>query len=108
MRTPPRVFISYRRGGSSGTAGRLYDALITAFGVKNVFMDVADLSPGTAFEYHIRLAIKKCDVALAVIGPDFIRGAKPPLVMADSVKKTALLSHAPSSAWQKDYVEIEL
>jgi hypothetical protein len=32
-----RVFISYRRGDTSATAGRLYDRLVARFGTDSVF-----------------------------------------------------------------------
>jgi len=68
MITPARkVFISYRREETSGHAGRLYDAIASAFGDANVFMDV-DLAPGVDFVERVTEAVGACDVLLVVIG----------------------------------------
>jgi hypothetical protein len=68
----PRVFISYRREDSAGHVGRLNEHLARAFGAKNVFFDVDDITPGADFAQTIRKAISKSDVVLAVIGKDWL------------------------------------
>ena len=52
------IFISYRRADSAGFAGRIFDRLSTAFGERNVFMDVDSIQPGQDFVsiLHKRLA----------------------------------------------------
>src|SRR5581483_1600223 len=47
--TVARIFISYRRGDTSGYAGRLHDALGARFGDAEVFRDTSDLAAGLDF-----------------------------------------------------------
>lgn len=72
-----RVFISYRRGDSSGHAGRIYDQLSTRFGDGQVFMDVDAIEPGVDFVDYIADAVGSCDVLVAVIGPDWLDASGP-------------------------------
>lgn len=64
----PKIFISYRREATAGHAGRLYDAIGSRFGERNVFMDV-DLAPGIDFVEQITEAVGACDALLVVMGP---------------------------------------
>jgi TIR domain-containing protein len=66
------IFISYRRGISSGWAGRLAEKLGAHFGPNNIFMDTETLQPGTDFVEAISDAVKSCDVVLAIIAPDWV------------------------------------
>jgi hypothetical protein len=66
------IFINYRREDSMGIAGRLHDRLAKAFGRKNLFMDVDSIPPGIDFVRHLNDQIAKCDILLAVIGPDWL------------------------------------
>ena len=68
----PRVFICYRREDSAPYAGRLHDRLSLEFGAHNVFMDLESLGPGDVFDEHIRSAVDKTDVAVVVIGPQWL------------------------------------
>src|ERR1700761_2136972 len=68
----PRIFLSYRHDESSGHAGRLYDSLAHHFSTKNVFIDVQSIQGGTNFVDTIVENIKKSDVLLAIIGPEWI------------------------------------
>ena len=71
-----RVFISYRRGDSSGHAGRVYDAVKARLGPgAEVFIDVDSINPGVDFVRSIESAVGSCDVLLAVIGPGWIGAA---------------------------------
>ena len=63
------IFISYRRDDTQGESGRLFDDLTRAFGPDNVFMDVADIRPGTDFRTAIETQVFSCGIFLAVIGP---------------------------------------
>jgi hypothetical protein len=63
-----KVFISYRRKGTAGYAGRLYDTMTAHFGEGNVFMDV-DMAPGIDFEKRITEVVSGCVVLLIVIDP---------------------------------------
>ncbi len=64
------IFISYRRSGSQGFAGRLADDLIEHFGQDRVFRDV-EIQPGEDFSKVIERAIAACDVLLVMMGPDW-------------------------------------
>lgn len=67
----PMVFLSYRRADSRADAGRLYDRLSHEFGDDNVFMDVDDIAPGENFVTRLEATLGRCDVLLAVIGPQW-------------------------------------
>jgi hypothetical protein len=65
-----RVFISYRRQDSAPYAGRLYDAMVSRFGERNVFMDL-DMPPGVDFVERITEAVSTCQVLIEMIGPSW-------------------------------------
>ncbi len=65
------VFISYRRADTSADAGRLYDALRRRLGRDSLFMDVDSIRPGQDWVEAVHGAVSKCDVLLALIGPDW-------------------------------------
>jgi cytochrome c-type biogenesis protein CcmH/NrfG len=67
-----RIFISYRRGDSSGHAGRLFDALQARFGHDHVFMDISGIDSGENFVEAIDRAIRSCDALVAVIGDEWL------------------------------------
>lgn len=62
------VFISYRRGDSKETVGRIHDHLRQDFYEDRLFLDVARQVGGDDFRESIRRALKQADVVLAVIG----------------------------------------
>jgi hypothetical protein len=64
----PSVFISYRRGGSAGEAGRLADMLEARFGSERIFRDVDDIPPGEDFTRVIDQALARATTLLVVIG----------------------------------------
>ena len=66
------VFISYRRGDSSGYAGWLREHLTQRFGHDRVFMDVDTIEPGSDFVQAIEGAVASCDVLLALIGDEWL------------------------------------
>jgi TIR domain len=68
----PSIFISYRRGISSGWAGRLSQALTSEFGNGSVYMDIEALSPGVDFINALDDALKSCDCFLSIIAPDWL------------------------------------
>jgi TPR repeat protein len=72
-----QIFISYRRDDSAGYAGRVHDRLEREFGADLLFMDVDSIPLGVNFVKSLREKVAKCDVLLAVIGPNWIemRGA---------------------------------
>jgi hypothetical protein len=67
-----RVFISYRRDESGAHAGRVYDRLEREFGREGLFIDVDALRLGVNFVRVIREEVAKCDVLLAIIGPNWL------------------------------------
>jgi len=67
-----KIFISYRRDDSAGHAGRLYDHLKDHFGTQNIFMDIDTIQPGEDFRKAIENAVGACDVALVLIGKQWL------------------------------------
>jgi hypothetical protein len=65
------VFISYRQSDSAGYAGRIHDHLQQALGRNCVFMDV-NIPPGVDFVARLEKEVAKCDVLLALIGPNWL------------------------------------
>ena len=68
----PGIFISYRRDDQAGFAGRLADALGTAFGADNVFRDIEDIRPGDDFVVTLKKQLHGVDVMLVMIGPAWL------------------------------------
>ena len=68
----PYIFISYRRDDTSGYAGRLYDQISAHFGADHVFMDVANLEPGSDFVDTIEKKVGMCDALIALIGKNWL------------------------------------
>ena len=62
------IFISYRRAGTEGYAGRIYDRLAERFSSERVFMDVTDIGVGEDFVDAIGQAIGSCRVVIVLIG----------------------------------------
>jgi hypothetical protein len=69
---PPRIFISYRRSDTRHLAGRLSDRLEERFPGAHVFMDVDTIEPGADFVLSIQDAVSRCDVLIAMIGPNWL------------------------------------
>jgi hypothetical protein len=68
----PKVFICYRRKDSAGHAGRVHDRLERDFGRDLLFMDVDAIPLGKDFVKVLHDEVAKCDVLLAVIGPNWL------------------------------------
>jgi len=66
-----KVFLCYRRGDSAGDTGRVHDRLGKEF---ELFMDVESLL-GVNYATALRDAVAKCEVLLAVIGPNWLNAA---------------------------------
>lgn len=69
---PAKFFISYRRDDSAGYAGRIHDRLEREFGRDLLFMDVDAIPLGVNFVKALTDEVAKCDVLLAVIGPNWM------------------------------------
>jgi hypothetical protein len=67
-----KVFISYRRDDSAGHAGRVHDRLEREFDRDLLFMDVDAVPLGVNFVKVLSEEVAKCDVLLAVIGPNWL------------------------------------
>src|SRR6516225_4571280 len=67
-----KLFISYRRDDSAGHAGRVHDRLEREFGRDLLFMDVDAIPLGVNFVKVLGEEVAKCDVLLAVIGPNWL------------------------------------
>lgn len=70
-----KILISYRREDSADVTGRIDDRLVQQFGRQAVFVDVDSIPFGVDFRKYLNEQVAKCDVFLAVIGPDWM-GAK--------------------------------
>ena len=69
-----KIFISYRREDSQWPARSLRDALAAYVPnpSANVFMDIDNIPLGVNFAEHIEQQVSRCDVMLAVIGPQWL------------------------------------
>ncbi len=67
-----KILISYRREDSADATGRIYDRRVQQFGRTAVFKDVDSIPLGINFRKHLDEQVGKCDVFLAVIGPDWM------------------------------------
>lgn len=67
-----RVFLSYRREDSAAYAGRLADGLRRRLGRSDVFIDVAEIRPGSDFDVAIDEALGRSDAVLVIIGPRWL------------------------------------
>lgn len=68
---PVRVFISYRREDGA-QAGRISDRLKHELGDNQIFMDVDAIRLGVNFVEALNKEVAKCDVLLALIGPNWL------------------------------------
>jgi TRAP-type C4-dicarboxylate transport system substrate-binding protein len=68
----PKILISYRRSDSQATAGRIFDRLVERFGETAVFMDIDAIPFGSDFRTHIEDAVRRSDVLIAVVGPQWL------------------------------------
>lgn len=66
------IFLSYRRSDSSDVTGRICACLMTHFGREVVFRDIHSIPPGVDFRDHLRQAVGRCQVLIAVIGPSWL------------------------------------
>jgi tetratricopeptide (TPR) repeat protein len=65
---PGKIFINYRRAGSTDTAGRLYDRIAQAVGHKNLFVDLV----GVDLKERLKNQVPMCQAFLTVIGPSWL------------------------------------
>jgi tetratricopeptide (TPR) repeat protein len=67
-----KIFISYRRDDSAGTAGRLCDRLAQTFGKTNLFIDVDNIPAGVNFVTHLSKQLGICNVFVCTVGPNWL------------------------------------
>lgn len=65
------IFISYRRGVTSGIAGRLFDHLKAGMPSAETFLDTGVLEPGDDFRQRIAAAIDQASLVIALVGSDW-------------------------------------
>jgi TIR domain len=66
------IFICYRREDSQFVTDRIFDHLVKVFNRKCLFKDVDNIPPGCDFHSHIKKAIERSAVVLAIIGPSWL------------------------------------
>ena len=67
-----RVFVSYRREDTEDVAARIADRVARWWNVGKVFIDVEALGTAAEWRKEISAALEKCDVLLAIIGPNWL------------------------------------
>jgi TIR domain len=67
-----KVFLCYRRDDSAGYTGRVQDRLVQEFRRDLLFMDVDAIPLGVNFATVLRNEVAKCEVLLAVMGPNWL------------------------------------
>ena len=67
-----RLFISYRRDDTQDITDHVYEKLAARFGAANIFMDVDSIPIGADFRKILRDAVAGCDVALVMIGRQWL------------------------------------
>ena len=99
---PPqlRVFITYRRDDTWGTAELLYDRLADSFGAENIFLDTHNVQPGMDWLQEIKSHRDSCGVLLALIGPSWMSIMKQ---RQQRAREQAALGEP-----EEDYVRFEL
>lgn len=68
----PTIIISYRRTDSKWITGRIADRLERDCGKGDVFVDIDSIPLGMDFRDHLRNVLDRCDVLLAIIGPNWL------------------------------------
>jgi TolA-binding protein len=67
------IFVNYRRDDAGGYAGWLFTRLEQAFPIDQLFMDVeGHIRAGEDYANVLRAEVAKCDVLLAIIGPQWL------------------------------------
>lgn len=68
----PKIFISYRRSDSDYVTAAIASKLSARFGKRSLFMDVDTIPLGHDFRESIRLSLAACDIAIVVIGKQWL------------------------------------
>jgi hypothetical protein len=107
----PSIVISYRRAESAGSAGRIFDNLISYFGNQNVFMDIDRLPLGSDYRQQIADILSRAGVLLVIIGHRWLGdvGRKPIDEENDLVRieiETAIRNNIPIIPVTVDYAKM--
>jgi hypothetical protein len=95
VRFSGKIFISYRRGDSASTTGRIYDWLASRHSKKDIFFDIESVEYGTDFEQRIQQSIPQSRVVLAIIGPHWLDDGVGPSKYVRSELELALTKGIP-------------
>jgi TIR domain len=68
-----RLFVCYRRADTASEAGRLKDAIASAYGPQAVFIDIEGLRLGTDFVKAIEEQVATCAVVIVMIGRNWLK-----------------------------------
>jgi WD40 repeat protein len=68
----PTISISYRRADSEAMTGRIFDRLAAHYGREAIFRDIDNIPPGIDFRVHINDMLRKTNILLSVIGPNWL------------------------------------
>jgi hypothetical protein len=74
-----RIFISYRRGDSSGHVRALLQPLHRRFGRTQIFMDIDSIEGGEDFVDALQRELSSCRVMLVIIGREWLTAEDPRL-----------------------------
>jgi hypothetical protein len=66
------IILSYRREDTELMVGRICDRLRDHYGRNSVMMDIDSIPYGLDFRKHIREALSRCDLMVAIIGPHWV------------------------------------
>jgi len=69
------IFLSYRRQDAATYAGRSRADLAQRHGDPNVFLDIADLTPGANGSDRLHEIVDTCDLVPVVIGTRWLQAA---------------------------------
>lgn len=71
------IFLSYRTSDSAHAVKTIADRLAAHFGREQVFRDQDSLALGSLYPQRIRAAVRRADVVLAIIGPNWLDARDP-------------------------------
>ncbi len=72
-----RIFLCYRRVDSADITARIHDHLDIYFGKQITFRDVDGIHPGMHFPDELKKRLADCQLAIVVIGPNWLDGKAP-------------------------------
>jgi hypothetical protein len=67
-----KIFINYRRDDEANIAFAIANAVMTEYGVSNVFFDRQSIKAGSEFPQEIDKALENCRIFIPVIGREWL------------------------------------